>query len=128
MKFRTMVASIALLVSFSGMFGLGKKPDPDETLLKQLKKAGSDLSKPHKLEFYLYFPTQSAATEVAATIKSAGFETEVKPAGTGRSWLCYATKTMVPELKALQKARHDFTAIATAKGGQYDGWGTEVVE
>jgi regulator of RNase E activity RraB len=127
---KSILAAVALmlLMSFSDLFGLAKKPDLDQAVLQQLKKAGSDLSKPHEIEFFLYFPSQSIADSAAVQIKAAGFEVEVRPAGRGADWLCYAKKTMVPELTALQKIRRDFNAIASSKGGQYDGWGTGVVK
>jgi regulator of ribonuclease activity B len=128
MKIETVVAPLIFLMSVSQFFGLAKKGDPDQMVLEQLRKAGSNLSKPHKVEFFLYFPTQSAATEAAPAIRKAGFEVDVRPAAQGPGWLCFATRTMIPELTALQKIRRDFTAIAAAKGGEYDGWGTGIVK
>jgi hypothetical protein len=59
--------------------GFAKKADPDQIVLEQLRKAGSDLSKPHKIEFFLYFPTQSSASKASVKIKEMGFEVEMKP-------------------------------------------------
>ena len=126
MKF-TIVAALILLAGFSRFFGLAKTNDPDQLVLQQLKKAGSNLSKPHKIEFFLYFKSQASAEAVAPTIKNSGFNVEVRQAAQGTDWLCLATKTMIPELATLQKIRRDFTAIASANGGEYDGWGTGVV-
>jgi len=126
MKF-TIVAALILLAGFSRFFGLAKTNDPDQLVLQQLKKAGSNLSKPHKIEFFLYFKSQASAEAVAPTIKNSGFNVEVRQAAQGTDWLCLATKTMIPELATLQKIRRDFTAIAAANGGEYDGWGTGVV-
>ena len=115
-------------MSILSFFKASKNADPDSMVLDQLKKAGSNLAKPHKIEFFLYFPTQPAATEAATAIKNAGFEVDVRPAAQGPGWLCFAAKAMVPELAVLQKIRQDFTGIATARGGQYDGWGTGIVK
>lgn len=128
MKIQSVVASVIFLFNVSQFFGLNKKGDPDQMVLDQLKKAGSNLSKPHTIEFFLYFPTQPAASEAAPTFKKAGFDVDVKPAAQGPGWLCLVTRTMIPELGALQKIRSDFTAITSAKGGEYDGWGTGVVK
>jgi hypothetical protein len=121
---------IAALTSLCGisLFGSTKQRDLDQMVLDQLKKVGSDLSKPHEIEFFLYFPTQTAAAEASAKVEAAGFHVEVRPAAKGPGWLCKGTKKLIPELKALQKIRKDFTAIAAAGGGEYDGWGTEVVK
>jgi regulator of RNase E activity RraB len=108
------------------LFGGSKKPDLDEMVLIQLRKAGSDLSKPHKIEFFLYFATQPVAEQAAARIRAVGFDVEVKAAAVGANWLCFATKTMVPDLPVLQKIRRDFNDLAASLSGEYDGWGTEV--
>jgi regulator of RNase E activity RraB len=126
MKF-TIVAALILVAGFSRFFGLAKTKDPDQLALQQLKKAGSNLSKPHKIEFFLYFKSQASAEAVAPTIKNSGFDVEVRQAAQGTDWLCLATKAMVPELVALKKIRRNFNAIAVANDGEYDGWGTGVV-
>jgi regulator of RNase E activity RraB len=127
MKLLTLILPAILFMSFSQFFGFAKKPDPDQLVIEQLRKAGSDVSKPHKIEFFLYFPTKSSATEVASTIRKLWFGVDVAPAAQGTQWLCSATKTMIPELPALQKIRREFTALADTKGGEYDGWGTGIV-
>ena len=53
---------------------------------------------------------------------------EVRRAAKGDDWLCYATKTMVPDLLALQKIRRDSGSLADSLNGEYDGWGTPVVK
>ena len=53
-----------IVAMIGGMFSSWQKkeePDFDQQVLDQLKKAGSDLSKPHKIEFYLYFPTNKTS-------------------------------------------------------------------
>ena len=127
MVHRVTILLVLLTMSLFNLFGSSKKADPDELVLRQLKKAGSDLSKPHRIEFFLYFPTQSVAEQAPVRIREQGFVVEVRPAAQSKSeWLCFATKTMVPDLSALQKIRRDFTALAASLHGQYDGWGTPV--
>lgn len=112
-----------------GLFDLFRRPkqvSPDGQVLLQLKKVGSNLSKPHDVEFFLYFPAESIAEQAATRIRAAGFTVEVKPAAKGNDWLCFATRRMVPDIAALEQIRKDFTQLATALGGEYDGWGTGV--
>lgn len=123
-----MIQAIVLLMTISSFFGFSQKSDPDQQILEQLKKAGSNLAKPHAIEFFLYFPTQAAAKEAASTIEKSGFSVTIKQSAQGSDWLCSATKTMVPELAALQKIRKDFNALASSKRGEYDGWGTGIVK
>ena len=128
MTFRVTLLTITLIMGLFSLFGCSKKPELDKSVLIQLKKAGSDLSKPHNIEFFLYFPTQSAAEQTAPRIRDAGFQVEVKQAAKGNDWLCFATKTMIPELSALQRIRRDFDSLAASLKGDYDGWGTPVVK
>jgi regulator of RNase E activity RraB len=112
-----------------GLFDLlrrSQKADLDDSVLVQLRKAGSNLSKQHQIEFFLYFPTQSAAEQAAVQVRDAGFEVKVDPAAKGNDWLCFATKKMVPELTAMQEIRSNFNKLASSIGGEYDGWGTAV--
>lgn len=114
-----------------GLFNLfrrARKPDLDDSVLIQLRKAGSDLSKPHSIEFFLYFPTAVTAEQAASHIRKGDFEVNVKKAEKGSEWLCFATKTMVPELAAFQRIRTDFNSLSNSLGGEYDGWGTPVVK
>jgi len=110
------------------LFRSRQKPDLDQSVLSQLQKVGSDLSKPHSIEFFLYFPAQSVAENAATLIRAAGFEVDVRRAAQGDTWLCLATKTMVPKLADLQKIRHTFVDLAASLNGEYDGWGTPVVK
>jgi Regulator of ribonuclease activity B len=125
MNLRQLVTTLSIMGLFN-LFGCSKKPDPDEAVLIQLRKAGSNLSKPHNIEFFLYFPTQSAAQQAASQIKLKEFNVEVGPGAQGNDWLCAVTKKMTPALPALQKIRIDFNDLSESLGGQYDGWGTEV--
>ncbi len=107
---------------------LGTDSDADQRVLEQLRAAGSDLSKPHDLEFYLYFPTEEAASRVAGKIRSDGFNVEVKLAAQGSAWLCYATKRMVPERNKIVALGKRFRAFAQEFDGEYDGWETSIVK
>jgi regulator of RNase E activity RraB len=127
-RIRSALLTFTLLMGLFSLFGCSKKPDLDESVLVQLKKVGSDLSKPHKIEFFLYFPTQSAAEQAAPVVRKTGFEVEVRPAAKGADWLCFATKVMIPKLSDLQQIRRDFDSLTAAAGGEYDGWGTPVVK
>jgi len=108
------------------LFRRSKKPDPDESVLIQLRKAGSNLSKPHEIEFFLYFPTEAIAEQAASHIREEDFEVTVKQAAKGSDWLCFATKKMVPEFAALQEIRRKFDSLSSSLGGEYDGWGTPI--
>ena len=115
-----------LIMGILNFFGCSRKPDLDESVIAQLRSAGSDLSKPHKIEFFFYFPSMAAAEQAASRVRDDGFQVEVSQAAQESNWLCLATKTMVPELSALQKIRSEFESLAASLDGEYDGWETEV--
>jgi regulator of RNase E activity RraB len=122
------VSLIVVVYAIKGYRAAGKPKGGDALVLAQLKKAGSDLSKPHSIEFFVYLPTQEAAQKAAEQIRSKGFDVKVDRAAQGPNWLCFATKSMVPELAAIEAIRSDFDGIARLLGGEYDGWGTPVVK
>lgn len=107
---------------FSSLFGRAKRPSADEWALKQLTDLGDDLSKPHKLEFQLRFPTKLAAEQAAPALKAAGYEIVIAQDGR-EGWSFLATKTMVPDDEGLLTAHNELDAAATAAGGHYEGWG-----
>lgn len=47
--------------------------DPDVEVLNELKRAGTDLSNPHAIDFCLYFPNEVAARDAAAQLLNRGF-------------------------------------------------------
>jgi regulator of ribonuclease activity B len=104
-----------------------KVSEVDQNVLNQLRAAGSDLSKPHDMEFYLRFPTQELANEVADEIEAEGFTVEVKRVAEDKGWLCYVTKKMVPEGPKITVIGERFSTLAREYEGEYDGWETSVV-
>ena len=107
-----------------------KIPEVDQNVLDQLREAGSDLSKPHDLEFFLYFPNQESAgiaAERIITSGAGGFSAEVKRGPQGDTWMCYVTRRMVPEGAKIALIGERFSALAQELGGEYDGWETSLV-
>ena len=98
----------------------------DGQVIEQLRQAGSDLSKPHDIEFFLYFPTQSGAEAAAAEVKKKGFTAELQPRR-GDDWPLQLTKALRPTEKELLAIRAELSSIASKHGGEYDGWGSPVV-
>ena len=108
--------------------GTVQRLSPDGQVIAALLKAGSDLSKPHPVEFFLYFPTTQAAEKIGGTLREEGFEVLVQPAAQGPHFLVKATRSMVPYESDLLSLREHLGALAEKAGGKYDGWGTSVVE
>ncbi|MEW5789018.1 MAG: ribonuclease E inhibitor RraB [Pseudomonadota bacterium] len=125
---------IACVVAFVGGAVIllriaGSNAAPDVAVLSLLRQAGSDLNKPHEIEFFLYLPNQAAAERVATKLVHQGFGTSVSAAASGKSgWLLLATRTMVPGVAELVRLRALLSAHASAEQGEYDGWSTPAVK
>jgi len=129
----TSIVVVALTVVAVGAFlffrSVGSEAAPDVAVLSQLRQAGSDLSKPHDIEFFMYFPSEAAAETIASLLTSRGFLVEVKAAASGKpEWLALATRSMVPEAAELVRLRSVLTELSAAQKGNYDGWGTPIVK
>ena len=103
--------------------GAPKTPEEADALaLRQLVGRGADLAKPRHVIHFLYFEREQAARAAAEEIAQA-WTTRVEPPGeTITDWTVKAdgTRTVGPETVAA--LRSWFEAIATAHGGEYDGW------
>jgi hypothetical protein len=100
----------------------------DEATLERLREAGSDLTKPHPFDFYLYHSDQAGALQLCDALVVEGFDTLVTTSAAGDDWLCLASLTMLPTLENLTNLNTRFEALIAEYGGEYDGWETMVIE
>ena len=101
----------------------------DVEALQGLKKAGSNLSKPHDAEFFLHFPTEAAAQEAVGKVKAMGLETaEVRTGDKPGEWIVYSRKSMKLDAEGLKRMRYHFGRIAKAGSGRYGGWEAAIVK
>jgi len=132
MKFSVIVVALAvlsvLILLASKWRRSSETSSPDGEVIAQLREAGSDLSKPHPVEFFLYFPTEEAAGRAQSRLADRGFTVEVEQAEQGPDWVALARRLMVPTEAELVQIREELNALAEREGGQYDGWGTPVVQ
>ena len=131
MKIFIILLFVSSTVVIGGLFSWWnsqKETDPDQQVLDQLKKAGSNLSKPHQIEFFLYFPTEDSANRAAVDLRKVECNVKVELGADTTSWLCLATKQMIPKHSEFLKLRKTFNEIAQKLNGEYDGWGTEIVK
>ena len=97
-------------------------------VLNQLREMGSDISRPHSFDFYLYVPTKLAAQQAADKVRESEFAAEVLPGASGTNWLCRARITIVPEVAPLDEIGNFFKQIAAGLQGDFDGWESDVVK
>ena len=122
------VGVVVWLLERQGVFA-ENTADRDLLVLEQLRKAGSDLAKAHAPEFFLYFPQEEPARRAGHALEAEEFSVRVQQSpGADGSWLCVATKPVVPTHGRMVEIRKRLTALATELGGAYDGWGTPVVK
>jgi regulator of RNase E activity RraB len=101
---------------------------PDDEVLADLQRHGSDLSAEHTLEHYLYFQNATAASEACAELEAGGFrisrsgETD-KP----NSFLVLATISLVPKRQNVIALSDQLEALALKFGGEYDGWEAAII-
>ncbi len=98
--------------------------NPDQAVLDLLSKSSADLTRPRAISFYLYLPSRSSALEARGELKGLGFSVECTKAVSSTSWLCLATKDIVPRVGELTSFRITFELLARKFGGDYDGWET----
>ena len=108
--------------------GTSAELSPDGQVIQQLKKAGSNITKPHDIEFFFYFPTLEAAEKIATILKAEGFTAKAQPAAKGNDFVLLAAKSMIPSDAELTALRQKFNAMSAAEKGDYDGWGSPVVK
>lgn len=119
---------LVFVISCSSTPQMEPQPDGDQQVLDQLKKGGSNLSKAHKIDFYLYFPSEENAMAASETLRKEGLSVEVRTAAIGSDWLCLGRKEMLPKHSELARLRQVFHGLAKKLNGEYDGWETEVVK
>ena len=94
----------------------------DNEVLDQLRSAGSDLTRPHRIEFYLYLPSEADAEAAEAVLSATGYSVTVRAGSDDTNWLCLASRTMIPAIQELSEARRVFKGLALRYKGAYDGW------
>jgi hypothetical protein len=114
------------------LFSCSKTPVSHDNLqteiLTQLRRDGSDTSKPHGLDFYFYFPREAAARHAGHRLTQNGYRVEVRPAATGTNWLCLARTNITPDTAPLAEMGTLFEQLAQAFLGEFDGWEPEVIK
>jgi hypothetical protein len=103
------------------------RKDPDQAVLKELRKAGANLSKPREVIHFLYFPTQVAAEKAGIGLRGEGYAIDVRPAAnagenTPNPWLMEARVHMIVDENTVGPMRAKFEELAAAGSGEYDGW------
>jgi len=105
----------------------------DERVLAALRVAGSDITKPTAIVFYLYIPALRDATAAASVLRTNGLTVRVHqplgklPDGSYESrYSVVANAEEVPSMKNLRRDRALFLGLVRRYGGDYDGWEAQI--
>lgn len=123
-----LVASL-LLLALSACHRPPAGETGDAKVISALQDAGSDLSKPHQIEFFLLFPDAERAQAATTELMRRGYDTappEKSPEH--ETWTVYASRRMLPELDLITASTQDLDALAARHGGDFDGWETAIVK
>jgi hypothetical protein len=110
-----------------GQTAMNDQPEMGTAIIDTLSRYGSDLNKPHRLDFYLYFAAKRAAVAVAQTLEAQGFATKVRREADEENWLCLATRAMLPDEPTLDRLGRWLDELAAQHGGEFDGWESDVI-
>jgi hypothetical protein len=128
----SLAAALLVLVVIMGIARLfARRPraaDLDLVTIRQLEKAGSDLSKVHPVEFFLYVPGEMDARELRRELEATGYAVTLNWSPEVKAWHCLATKPLIVRHGTMLEARRTLAALAARLGGDYDGWGSPVVK
>lgn len=92
-----------------------------------LEKTPWGVTNPVPLVFYLYLPSEEAARSCVAAIQAVGLEVEVEPsASDDGKWLCLCKAKMAGDKKRLTEIGDVLLSLAQEKGGELDGWETDM--
>ena len=94
----------------------------DAEALARLAKSGSDLSKLHRVEFFLRFPSEDDAARAAFQLEDLAFATTTERDEAADEWVVLASKVMYPVESDLIGLRDKLNIIAAGAHGTYDGW------
>lgn len=100
----------------------------DQQVLDSLRAKGSDLSKPHPIQHYLYFHAQRVAEQAGLELQAVGYKVIVRPAAKGNDWLVLASNVVVPTPTAIAEAVGRMDNVAATFRGEYDGWEAAIVK
>jgi regulator of RNase E activity RraB len=128
MKSFASVLTLVVLGFSSPGFAQSVAEQQDAEVIENLRASGSDLSKPHDVDFFFYFASKAHAERAAQELAAASYRGVTLERGPeGRVWQVHTKRMMVPRLDAMSASTRALEALAARHGGEYDGWGTAVV-
>jgi hypothetical protein len=115
---------IEALYDFDRDRGVMVKIPDDATgqALKRLITAGSDLTKPMEVDFFIAVESKEEGDQIAAKVQDVGFKTSLKQDTVTLDWTCYCTKTIIPQYLEVIEIEQQLSSISELYGGYLDGF------
>ncbi|WP_026471898.1 ribonuclease E inhibitor RraB [Alkanindiges illinoisensis] len=105
--------------------------NPDAQVVAALKEAGSDISKPHQVEF-VFDVAETSVDGLASALEVLELDiciyAPVPDNHTEQAFEVVAHKTMLLDVAELNHLSAQFEAIAAQHQASYNGWGAEIVD
>ena len=95
-------------------------------LLRLLRKKGTNLRKPHAIEFYVYFTAKTDALKARTVLRKNGFHVELLRDSSSRRWICLSILEMLPTHRAILRIQRGLVSLVGPLGGSCEGWGTQM--
>ena len=118
------VATLVLLSVFGVSAVVAATDDTDAKVFKLLEENGTDLSRTHRVDFFLLFSQMENAARACDTLATEGYESHLS--ASNNTFTCQAARAMVLDLADMQARRARFDRLAAEFSGKYDGWGAVV--
>jgi len=104
----------------------------DDAVLGELAKSGSDLTKPHRVEHFVYASSSAPLERLAEAAKKHEFETSGPEKRTGKDgktfFVLVLAKTVVPTADEIHRESGYCLGFALRARLEYDGWRAAVVK
>lgn len=105
---------------------MSRPKEIDEKVVENIVRFGGDIDKERPVDFFFYFPSELAATQVEVKLINLGFYTDVRYFKRNKNWSLTANKKMQVSTERIYEISLWFEKIAEEQGGEYDGWGAPI--
>lgn len=105
---------------------MSRPKEIDEKVVENIVRFGGDIEKERPVDFFFYFPSELAATQVEVKLINLGFDTDVYQLKQNERWSLTANKKMQVSTERIYEISLWFENIAEEQGGEYDGWGAPI--
>ncbi len=129
MRSSAILLILFLLCALTGAKAQQAALEQDARVIELLRQNGSDLTKPHRIDFFFVLPTRPSAESLAKEVQSLGFSViGIKRLRDSLLWELQAQRLSVPELASMRLTTVQLTALAAQFGGEYEGWGAPIAK